>query len=251
MRIRSAAFIARIACAVRCSEFPVPIPEPVPRTANAVWAFPLVGFLVGGIAGIVLCATLALGLPAPVAALLALAAQIVTTGALHEDGLADVADGFWGGQTRERRLEIMRDSRIGSYGTLALILSVGLRWQAISLLAVYDAATAFLALIVVAVTSRAVPAALLAVLPAARADGLGKVASGVAVGPVAAAIAIACGTALVTPWALVVLAVQAIGAALFARFAGLRIGGQTGDVLGASEQIGECLGLVVLVTAMA
>ena len=62
------------------------------------------------------------------------AAQALATGALHEDGLADSVDGFWGGATRERRLEIMKDSRIGSYGALALILSVLIRWTALSAL---------------------------------------------------------------------------------------------------------------------
>ena len=81
--------------------------DPVPRLGAAAWAFPLAGLPVGLIAAGVMVAALALGLSPPVAGGLALAAQAITTGALHEDGFADLCDGFWGGTTPERRLEIM------------------------------------------------------------------------------------------------------------------------------------------------
>ena len=85
-----------------------------PPIANAVWAFPLIGALVGLIAGAVFTLAITINLPAFAAALLALASAALVTGGLHEDGLADTADGFGGGQTLSRKLEIMRDSRIGS-----------------------------------------------------------------------------------------------------------------------------------------
>jgi adenosylcobinamide-GDP ribazoletransferase len=93
--------------------------------------------------GLLAAATAAVGLwlglaPGPTAAL-ALVAQALATGALHEDGLADSADGLWGGGTRERRLEIMRDSRIGSFGAVALVLVVLLRWSALSALLAQEA----------------------------------------------------------------------------------------------------------------
>ncbi|MDZ7905514.1 MAG: adenosylcobinamide-GDP ribazoletransferase [Cypionkella sp.] len=100
-----------------------------PPLARAVWAYPIVGALVGAMGAGVLVGAATLGLAPSIAATLALAVCILATGGLHEDGLADVADGFGGGQDRARKLEIMRDSRIGSYGTLALILSLALRVQ--------------------------------------------------------------------------------------------------------------------------
>ncbi|WP_181180926.1 adenosylcobinamide-GDP ribazoletransferase, partial [Paracoccus sp. FO-3] len=109
------------------------LPASPPTLAQAAWAFPLVGLAVGFIGAAVLGLAALAGLPGMVAALLAVGAMILATGALHEDGLADCADGS-GGATRERRLEIMRDSRIGSYGVLALVLVTGLRVAAIAAL---------------------------------------------------------------------------------------------------------------------
>src|SRR5690606_40192087 len=111
-----------------------------------------------------------LGLPSGPAAALALAAAMLMTGCLHEDGLSDVADGIGGGSTRERKLEIMRDSRIGSYGTAALVISLLLRWSALAALA--GPAQVFAAFIAAHCASRALPGALMHVLPPARADGL-------------------------------------------------------------------------------
>ncbi|HEY0836205.1 MAG TPA: adenosylcobinamide-GDP ribazoletransferase, partial [Azospirillum sp.] len=103
--------------------------------ARSMGWFPLVGAGVGLLAGGVYALTVWLNLPPTAAALLALAASAWVTGALHEDGLADVADGFGGGRSRERKLEIMRDSRVGSYGVLAVVFSVGLRASALAALA--------------------------------------------------------------------------------------------------------------------
>ena len=95
----------------------------LPPLAEAMRFFPLAGAIIGAIISAVLIGANMLGLPSLLAAALALAAGVLVTGALHEDGLADVADGFGGGRTREHRLEIMRDSRIGTYGTIALCLT--------------------------------------------------------------------------------------------------------------------------------
>src|ERR1700760_415860 len=105
---------------------------PPPSLADASGAFPLVGLVIGAIGGIAYAIASALALPALAAALIAIAATALITGALHEDGLADTADGFGGGATREMKLEIMRDSRIGTFGVLALIFSIGLRAIAIA-----------------------------------------------------------------------------------------------------------------------
>src|SRR5581483_6049570 len=105
----------------------VPMPHPdgaiPPNFARAQRAFPVVGALIGAIVGLVYLGLKAIGLPALAAASLALGAGAILTGALHEDGLADVADGFGGGRTKEAKLEIMLDSRLGTYGALVLMVS--------------------------------------------------------------------------------------------------------------------------------
>lgn len=108
-------------------------PNP-PPLARAAWAFPVVGLILAALASAVLGLALGVGLPAPVAVVLALAAQIGFGGALHEDGLADYADGC-GARDRSRALEIMRDSRIGSYGVIALFTVLALRGTALLALA--------------------------------------------------------------------------------------------------------------------
>ena len=217
---------------------------PTARAADAAWAWPLVGLVVGGLAGGTGWVVLRLGAAPPVAAVLTLLLLVVLTGALHEDGLADVADGFWGGFAPDRRLEIMRDSRIGAYGVIALVLSLMIRWSLI--------ATALLLLepwsiVVAAVASRAPMAALLRWLPPARADGLSRgagvpSAAGVAVGAGLAALALlAAGTAGLVAGLLLVA--TAWGTAAVAR---RKIGGQTGDVLGCAQQLSEIAVLVAL-----
>ena len=100
-----------------------------------MWAFPVVGAVVGAIGGAVFWVCARLGMPPGVAAVWTLASMLLVTGALHEDGLADFADGLGGGRTRERKLEIMRDSRIGTFGGLALMLSLAARGTALATLA--------------------------------------------------------------------------------------------------------------------
>src|SRR3984957_6093407 len=95
--------------------------------AKAAWAFPLAGVLVGMIAVAVYAIAHRAGIPAWPAATLSVLATLLVTGCLHEDGLADTADGFGGGKTREQKLDIMRDSRIGTYGVCALIAALLLR----------------------------------------------------------------------------------------------------------------------------
>lgn len=98
-----------------------------PDIIASVWAFPVVGAVIGGAGAIGFALAVTIGLPATASAVIAAAIMVLLTGGFHDDGLADVADGFGGGQTRERKLEIMRDSRIGAYGMLAIILVMGLR----------------------------------------------------------------------------------------------------------------------------
>lgn len=229
------------------------LPRNLPDLAQVAWAFPLVGLVVGLIAALPLVLGLCAGMPAPVAALLGIGAAILTTGGLHEDGLADFTDAA-GGATRERRLEIMRNSRIGSYGVLALVIVTGLRITALAALAGHGAGAAAAGLIGVAAASRAGMAAGLGLMPPARMDGLGRQAGRPAPRKTAVALLLAA-LALVLPatasglplasWAATALAIGAAQIWL-ARRAMRAIGGQTGDVLGAMQQVGEAAGLVAL-----
>lgn len=229
------------------SRLPVPV-RAYGRSAEAAWAYPLVGTMLGALAALGGLAAGWLGLPAPVAALVALAMLIVLSGAMHEDGLADTADGLWGGWTREKRLEIMKDSHIGSYGVLALILSLGARWCALWLLFQSGAAVATSALIVGATLSRGMMPMVMMALPHARETGLSHRVGRVA--PRAAALALVLGGGI----AIVLLGGAGLVAAVWAALAALgvgavaraKIGGQTGDILGATQQITEIAALFSL-----
>ena len=208
------------------------------RGARAAWAWPLAGAVLGGLAALAGGGMLALGLPAPVAALGALAALVMLGGGLHEDGLADSADGIWGGWTVARRLEIMRDSRIGSYGVIALVLTLGLRAVALGLIFAGGALAGAAALIAAAMLSRAAMAGVMAALPPARTDGLGRSQGRPPPATVLLAAALAgLGAVALTGWAgLVAAGAAALAALAVARLARARIGGQTGDILGAVQQ---------------
>ncbi len=225
------------------TRFPV---DPAPVTPDSAWAFPLAGLAVGAAAALVLWSAAALGLPPGPAAGLALAVMVIVTGALHEDGLADAADGFWGGRDRDRRLEIMRDSRVGSYGVLALALSLLLRWSALAALAASGGAVA--ALIAAAVLSRAAMLWPMSVLPHARADGLSRLAGrpGRRTLMLAALLALGLALAAVSVAALLLAPLLWLTAVAAARIARAKIGGQTGDVLGATQQLCEIAALLAL-----
>lgn len=215
----------------------------VPSMGQSAWAFPVVGMIVGVIAaGVITGLTSALPMLDPMlAAGVTVAVMVLITGGLHEDGLADLADGFGGGRDKVRKLEIMRDSRIGSYGTLALILVLGLKVQAIG------QGSAVWALIAIEAASRAGLPLVLRVLPAARTDGLGHGAAQVSWGRVI--IALALGLAALTMlggMAAVTIAVTiALVVAAISVLALRQIGGQTGDVLGAMQALSACAAWIV------
>src|SRR4051812_47201607 len=210
--------------------------------AASGWAFPLVGGGIGALCAAAFFAAALLGLPVGAAALLAVAAGIAATGALHEDGLADTADGFGGGGTRDRKLAIMRDSAQGTYGVVALVLSIGLRATAIA--AIRDPVFVGLALVGAHAASRAaLPAAMLLLRPA-RADGLGAAAGRPSRIVAAAAALIGAAIALATLGPLALLLAGA-AMALAGMLARRQIGGYTGDVLGFFQQIGEIVMLLV------
>ncbi|MCB1381653.1 MAG: adenosylcobinamide-GDP ribazoletransferase [Notoacmeibacter sp.] len=227
------------------------IADPVPAMRDSAWAYPLAGLAVGSIGGAFLWLSYALGLPALAGAFLSLAAMALATGAMHEDGLADTADGFGGGATKERKLEIMRDSRVGSYGMLALVLVVGLRASAVAALS--PGFSAALAVIATAMASRSVLPVVMAMLPPARSDGLGH-GAGAPNTPVWAA-SLTLGLAamiLLLPSSALVPALLAGGAVTLAIsvLSVRQIGGQTGDTLGATQTLTETA-ILLAVSALA
>lgn len=219
-----------------------------PALSRTMWAFPLVGATVGAMGGGILW--LAEGvwhLPPLLAALLAVAGMVLATGALHEDGLADIADGFGGGGDRARKLEILRDSRIGAYGAVALVLSLSLRVVAVAEVPRLD--TAVLALICAAALGRmAIPLGVRLMNPA-RPDGLGASAGLPGVPVVLGALAVGAGVVwLCLPTIFVPLIICVLGVSLaVSLLAHRQIGGYTGDVLGALAQLVEISALVVIV----
>jgi len=219
----------------------------MPALARAAHCFPLVGFAVGLLGGIVYALALGLSLPALLAAALAAAATVVATGALHEDGLADTADGFGAGGDRERKLAIMRDSRIGTYGVIALVLALTMRIAAIAAFA--DGEEGIAALIACQAMSRAFMAAAMHYEPLARGDGLAASAGR----PTQSTMAWALGLgALITVLlagldGIAALAAGAAVAWIVAAVARRQIGGITGDVLGAVQQATEIAMLLALV----
>jgi adenosylcobinamide-GDP ribazoletransferase len=235
----------RLACGL-LTRLPVPgRGRPGGPLRRAAHAFPLVGALVGLIAAGAYHAALLVGLPTLAAALLALLAAVLATGALHEDGLADTADGFGGGRDRDHKLAIMRDSRIGAYGVLALIFAVGLKLAALGALPPRGVLPA---LVAAHVASRAVLPWVMWQERPARADGL-AVAAGAPAGAAvlwslglgAAALLLALGPV----GGLIALAAAAILAQGLAWLARRQVGGITGDVLGALQQAVEVAVLLV------
>jgi adenosylcobinamide-GDP ribazoletransferase len=231
----------------------LPLLPATPLTANslsrAAWAFPVAGLVVGVIGAVVYALAHKLSLPPWPAAALAVAATMLVTGCLHEDGLADTADGFGGGKTREQKLAIMRDSHVGAYGVCALAMALLLRVGALASLP--NAHAVVWALIASHAAARATMPVLMLLLPPARSDGLsfdaGKpageaVAVAAVIGFLILAICLHLGHGLV---ALIVLAAIV---ALAAWLATRQIGGHTGDVMGALEQVSE---IAVLLVALA
>ena len=216
------------------TRIPVSLPDDLPPNALArsMRLFPLVGALIGAAIGAVylLAAKVLPGLPA---ALLAVGFGLLLTGALHEDGLADCADGFGGGRDKDGKLAIMRDSRIGAYGTLALILSVGLRAAALTKL--HNPAGALIA--AHALSRAALPGLMVALLPASPtglAAGAGRPTERDYL--IASFLAVLIAAPLGLHWlvgALMADALIFIGMKYLAR---RQIGGYSGDVLGALQQ---------------
>ncbi|MEO8318657.1 MAG: adenosylcobinamide-GDP ribazoletransferase [Bradyrhizobium sp.] len=235
------------------TRLPVPNPDGAapPNFARAYRMFPLVGALIGAAIGVFCVALRQLGVPDLVAAALALGAGALLTGALHEDGLADVADGFGGGHNIEAKLAIMRDSRLGTYGAMALLVSFATKLAA---LAAIPDGYVVQSLIAAHALARGVLPAMALNLPYARPDGLARnggqpdAAAAMIAGALALVIALASLSWTHALWAAVAAGVSGF---VMARLALRRIGGQTGDVLGGAEQVAETAILVLLAAKLA
>ncbi|MCA1858417.1 adenosylcobinamide-GDP ribazoletransferase [Massilia oculi] len=206
--------------------------------------FPLVGIVVGAIGASVYAAA-ALFLPAPVAAVLSTAATIYATGAFHEDGFADSCDGLGGGMTRERVLEIMKDSRVGAYGAIGVVCILGAKCTALAML---PPASAMGALLLAHPLSRLAATSLIWRMEYAREEGkakpLAERMTTAEFGIASLTVAIAASLLLVSGTLDVYALLAALVAAGYAtwwlarKFA-RRIGGYTGDCLGAVQQLAE------------
>jgi adenosylcobinamide-GDP ribazoletransferase len=232
----------------------IPTPEPrrrmdAPMLAWSAALYPVVGALLG-LVGWSVHAALHTVLPQTIVMLLVLALWVVITGGLHEDGLADAADAFGSQTTREGIHRVLKDSHAGTYGVLALILSIGLRWQALAHM-----------------PAAALPAALVAsqALPRAGIVTVAYVAGPATPGSGGALAKSLRGAQVATAWVLALLVAAAFGwkialvsgvialviAALCQAYFHRKIGGVTGDCLGAANQvqeIGVVLGILVWTT---
>lgn len=235
------------------SRLPTPVlarekdPHGMPDFARVTRVLPIAGAIIGLTGALVFLAARALGLPGSIASGLALSALLIATGAFHEDGLADSADGLGGGMTRQRKLEIMKDSRIGTFGGAALVLSLGLRWAALTAI---DAAQGWLAaaaaIVAIAALSRMIALIPAVALEPARAEGAAQ-AAGAPSGPsfvIGMTLAIVLSGLLVIEssgaarW-LAAVTCAILAAAVMTWIARRQIGGQTGDIAGASQQLAE------------
>jgi adenosylcobinamide-GDP ribazoletransferase len=247
---------------VHALKFLTRLPVPFSRTIDppplnqTMRMFSIVGALVGAIIAAVLLAGKYAQLPGMLAAMLAVAAGMLLTGALHEDGLADVADGFGGGKSKMRRLEIMRDSRIGSYGTLALIVAVGARVACYDALLRFNPVAMILVILACQSFSRALVVDLLWATRPARSDGLsayaGQPTRSVAMAAIVVGLLLTLAAGYVARFENAILA---LGLGLAAT-AGIRqlairlIGGQTGDVCGAAQVTCEVMMLSAFVATL-
>lgn len=229
------------------TRLPLPLSGEV-RLAEATPWFPVVGALLGAAAGLLFAGLTLLGMPTFPGAIVVLAFLVVATGALHEDGLADCVDAL-GPHDRARRLEVMRDSRIGSFGAMALMLATLARLAGLASL--WDPLQQIAFLVVIGATSRAGIVVLMALLPQARADGLAARAGGTdrTSALVATALSALLAVVLLGPlMGLKLVAAAAVVVLVWQWFARRAFGGQTGDVLGAGQQLVEATMLLLLTT---
>ena len=231
------------------TRIPVRTRAAVPHDRVLQW-LPIVGALIGALVGGI-AAGLAELVPTAVAAAVAVTVGLLVTGAFHEDGLADVADAFGGGTTRDRRFEILKDPRHGTYGVAALCASVVVR--VVGAASITSSSALFASFVAAHALGRTGAVAVMGVVPPAREAGLGAEHARL-LRPVATTAGIAVALAIVIAvtgwWSAPLVAVTVAGSGVVALLALRKVGGLTGDVLGAIEQVVECL-VIVTVSGLA
>jgi adenosylcobinamide-GDP ribazoletransferase len=236
------------------TRLPVPFVRTLdpPRVADAMGMFPVAGAVAGAITGASLVLCNFAGLPEFFCAAFALGTSAILTGALHEDGLADVADGFGGGKSREQRLEIMRDSRIGAYGSMALVIVLLARAALFAALLDLPPGSTIVLIASAAAFSRSLIVDLVWATRPARSDGLSVMAGrptrnttliALSIGGIGAWAAAA--YVLAPAASLAALIAAGVTLALVRALAMRKIGGQTGDVCGAGQILSETAMLAV------
>lgn len=229
------------------TRIPLEVTDRRPSPGKAMPWFPLVGALLGAIIGGA-AALLWYGVPPFVAASVAIALGLLITGAFHEDGLGDMADAFGGGATVERRLQILKDPRQGTYGVVAICTSLIIRIGAVA--SMPGPGAMLTTLIASGTLGRAAAVGLAATVPAANYDGLGATASGElskTATTISLVSAVAIAAVAVGWWVIPLAAAGALAALVIGAMATSKINGINGDVLGATEVVTECLCLVVAV----
>ena len=253
--MRGSAFDDIRACLRFYSRLPVAAGDhdhDMPDLSAVGWAVPLAGGVIGAIGAIIAVLSRAAHLPPLVSAGFAIGALALTTGAMHEDGLADTADGFGAGVSRDEKLSIMRDSRIGAYGAIALCIFVLIRVCALAAIVERGALPAAAALVAIGAASRAAGLLPMTILPPARLDGAGAAAAS-SIQFIRRAVVVAACIGLL-PWLAgatlaqtVIAQIAAYAAAIvITQLARRQIGGYTGDVLGAAQQAAEVAALAAL-----
>ena len=237
--------------AMMLTRLPVPASTgTVPLLKEAMWAFPFIGLIVGAAAATVGSTAIWFGVPPLIAAILTVAGAIFLTGALHEDGLADMADGFGAGGTATHISSIMKDSQIGTYGAVSLVLIIGLR---VSLLAeLSDSAQGLgISFILACMFGRGMAVILCSLFPVSTFASLGQAAAS----PPSSAVAISCAFWLIPLWFILgptgIIAICLGGLAMVwtGRQTSAKLNGITGDTIGASillSETGFLLGLIIL-----
>jgi adenosylcobinamide-GDP ribazoletransferase len=224
-------------------------PSDAAGLAVAVPWFPVIGALVGGAVGASYVGLLAVGVPALTAAMVAMGFSALLTGGFHEDGFADSLDALGGGADPERRLEILKDSRHGTFGVLGLVVLTMVKASA---LATLTGSAAVAAVVAAGAMGRGGALGLMGWAPPARGEGLGaSYLSAVSRQDVVIGLCVALvvGGLTLGPGVLAAAALVALGALAVAVWAQRNIGGISGDLLGAAEQVGECA-VLVLVAAL-
>lgn len=231
------------------TRIPIRLSAPVDHARALPW-FPLIGALIGAATGVV-AAGMAHLVPGPVAGMSAVIVGLLITGAFHEDGLADIADAFGGGWAVERRLEILKDPRHGTYGVAALTGSIVVR--VVCAASIVSPAAVFATFVAAHTLGRASAVAATKAAPPAVESGLGVTAAG-SLRPVPTSVGLVAGVAVVALvcgwWVLPFVGASVVAAGAVVALAVRKIGGLAGDVLGAVEQVVECL-LMIVATGLA